>query len=75
MYTIYKSFLNTDTYNFDGLEWIIDGENGRYNYPGTYPEEYCKRLYAKGISWSRIQKEAYKGNAAESFRLRSEGNQ
>ena len=74
MYTIYNSFLNTDTHNFNGSEWIIDGERGRDSYPGTYPKEYCERLYQKGISWSKIQKEYHKGNIEESYRLRQEGN-
>lgn len=74
MYTICNSFLNTDAYNFNGSEWIIDGEHGRYSYPGTYPKEYCERLYQKGISWSRIQKEYHKGNIEESRRLLQEGN-
>ena len=74
MYNVYNSFLNTNTHNFGGMEWIIDGENGKYNYPGTYPEEYCRRLYQKGISWQKILREYNKGNTTKAFQLRSEGN-
>lgn len=56
-YNVYSYRLNGDTHNFDGLEWIIDGEAGRRNYPGTYPIEHCVRLYKDGISWEHVLKE------------------
>lgn len=54
---IYNHYLNANTKNYDGLEWVIDGENGRYTYPGTYPVEYCKRLYMQGKSWESMLRE------------------
>lgn len=51
MYNIYNTYLNSNTKNYDGLEWVIDGERGRWSYPGTYPREYCERLYRDGKSW------------------------
>ncbi len=51
---IYNTYLNGDTMNFGGMEWIIDGQCGRWNYPGSYPKEYCERLYKQGISWQSI---------------------
>ena len=56
-YTIYDTRLNGDTKNYGGLEWVIDGECGRRNYPGTYPREYCERLYMEGKSWESILKD------------------
>lgn len=56
-YNVYSYRLNSNTHNFDGLEWIIDGEAGRCNYPGTCPIEYCMGLYKDGISWDHVLKQ------------------
>ena len=52
--TVYNSILNSKTKNFNGLEWVVDGSMGRVNYPGTYPEEFCTRLYRAGIPWDIV---------------------
>ncbi len=46
--------LNADTYNFGGLEFVVDGERGRWVYPGTLPECLVKRMYMEGISYPPI---------------------
>ena len=57
MYTIYEIHLNGNTKNFGGLEWIVDGERGRMNYPGTWAECTVPEYYASGISFNRIIRE------------------
>lgn len=49
-WSVYDSHLNADIYNFGGLEWVVDGERGRYSYPGTFPECLVKRMYMEGVS-------------------------
>ena len=53
----YDVHLNGDTKNFGGLEWIVDGEYGRKNYPGTWAECTVRECYASGISFNRIVRE------------------
>ena len=54
-YNIYSVRLNADTHNFGGLEWIIDGENGRNNYPGTWAECTAREYYHKGWSCNHLR--------------------
>lgn len=49
-YTVWDCRLNANTMNFDGLEWVVDGERGRYTFPGSIPECLAVRLYANGLS-------------------------
>lgn len=49
-WSVLDSHLNADTYNFGGLEWVVDGERGRLVYPGTLPECMVKRMYMEGVS-------------------------
>ena len=50
---IYKIWLNADTQNFGGLEWIVDGEIGRMNYPGTWAECTVRAYYRRGLSYDK----------------------
>ena len=50
MYNVYNSRLNSNTKNFGGLEWVIDGECGRRNYPGTWAE--CKAIAYYKHGWN-----------------------
>ena len=51
MYNIYNIRLNSDTNFFDGLEWVIDGENGRMSYPGSWAQCTAVRYYRHGWNW------------------------
>ncbi len=48
MYTIYDVKLNSRTFNFGGLEWVVDGEIGRMVYPGTWAECVVRTYYSNG---------------------------
>ena len=54
MFNVYDIHLNGDTKNFGGLEWIVDGECGRRNYPGTWAECTAREHYSKGTSFKTI---------------------
>lgn len=47
-WNIYDCHLNRNTTNFDGTEWIVDGEYGRQNYPGYWKEKTAREYYANG---------------------------
>lgn len=47
---IYDVHLNNRTHNFGGLEYVVDGEMGRWTYPATLPECLVRRLYNDGLS-------------------------
>ena len=49
-WSVWDFHLNSYTYNYGGLEWIVDGERGRRAYPGTLPECLVKRMYMEGVS-------------------------
>lgn len=40
--------LNGDTKNYGGLEWVIDGEDGRKTYPGCWAECKAREYYLRG---------------------------
>lgn len=48
MYNIYIVYINRNTHNYGGAEWVIDGENGRYTYPATMHEEDARNMYSRG---------------------------
>lgn len=48
MYSVWDVHLNTDTKNFGGAEWVVDGERGRNTYPATMTKEEAVNLYRKG---------------------------
>jgi len=48
---IYRVRMNTDTENFDGIEWIVDGEDGRRNYPGSWAECTAREYYHRGWNY------------------------
>lgn len=48
-YNIYDVHPNFNTKNFGG-EYVVDGENGRYTYPFSWPECLVRRLYEDGLS-------------------------
>ena len=50
-YGIYDIHLNSDTYNFGGLEWVVDGEIGRKFYPASWPESKARKYYRNGWSY------------------------
>ena len=55
MFTIYDCHLNGRTMNFGGLEWVVDGERGRRNYPGTWPACLAKMCYQEGLSYDKVK--------------------
>lgn len=50
---IYDLRLNGNTHNFGGLEWIVDGEIGRMNYPGTWAECTVRAYYHRGLAYDK----------------------
>ena len=48
---IYRVWLNADTMNFGGLEWVVDGEDGYRNYPGTWAENLAWAFYERGLDF------------------------
>lgn len=48
MYTIYDVRKNYRTLNWDGEEWVVDGERGICTYPPTMTEEEVREAYARG---------------------------
>ena len=48
IYNVYNVHLNTDTIFFGGKEWIIDGGNGRWSYPGDWDKSKAIEYYKKG---------------------------
>lgn len=48
-YNVWDCHYNSNTKNFGGLEWVVDGECGRKTFPGSMPECLAKRLYAEGL--------------------------
>ena len=51
---IWDIHLNGNTHNYGGLEWVVDGENGRKTYPGTWAECTVREYYAKGWKYNHI---------------------
>lgn len=49
-WNVYDLWLNGNTKNFGGLEWVADGEHGYRTYPGTLPECLVIRLYGEGLN-------------------------
>lgn len=49
-YAIYDVHINRNTYNWGGCEWVVDGENGRDTYPGSWDEKKVRKYYRNG--WS-----------------------
>ena len=47
-YGVYDVHINHNTKNFGGCEWIVDGENGRLNYPGSWTKEEAVEAYRRG---------------------------
>ena len=52
MYGIYYVCLNSNTRNWGGLEWVIDGERGRDTFPGTWEKEKAIAYYRRGWAWT-----------------------
>jgi len=50
---IYDIHLNSNTYNFGGLEWVVDGDMGRMVYPGTWAECTARAYYRKGCPYNK----------------------
>ena len=48
MYTVYDIHYETSTHNWNGAEWIVDGERGRYSYPPTMTKEEVRKAYSEG---------------------------
>ena len=53
-HAIYHMNLNTETENFGGREWIVDGDMGRWNYPGNWSAETVRQYYADGIAFNKV---------------------
>ena len=49
--SIWNVSLNSNTRNFGGLQWIIDGEDGRRNYPGCWAECQARAWYKRGLNY------------------------
>ena len=49
---IWNVQMNANTFNFGGLEWVVDGEVGRMVYPGSWAECTVREYYRRG--WSYI---------------------
>lgn len=50
-YNIWNAYLNRNTKNWDGKEWVIDGEIGRMTYPGDLPLATVCEYYKNGKSF------------------------
>lgn len=48
MYTIWNVTRNTNTFNFGGAEWVVDGEIGRMVYPGHWDKSTVCTYYSHG---------------------------
>lgn len=57
---IWNVHLNCDTYNFGGMEWVVDGEDGRRVYPGTWAECIVREYYQNGWPYDMDILEAIK---------------
>lgn len=55
-YVIWNVHKNTETFNFGGAEWVVDGELGRMVYPGNWDKSIACTYYAHG--WGYDHKEA-----------------
>ena len=47
-YNVWNLYMNTHTLNWDGKEWVVDGENGRWTYPGSLDVAAVVEYYGKG---------------------------
>lgn len=54
-WNVYSVMLNKETRNFGGIEWVVDGKNGRATYPGILRKEEARRLYQAGKSFSTTE--------------------
>ena len=45
MYTIYDIRINRNTKNWNGCEWVVDGEAGIMTFPATMTEEEVRKQY------------------------------
>lgn len=52
---IYHMNLNTETENFGGKEWIVDGDMGRWNYPGQWDAATVCKYYEDGIAFNQVE--------------------
>lgn len=50
-YAIYDVHLNRNTFNWGGCEWVVDGENGRDTYPGSWDEKKVRKYYRNGWNY------------------------
>ena len=50
MYSVWDVHLNTETKNWDGREWVVDGERGRDTFPGDWTKEKAVRYYRNRLS-------------------------
>ncbi len=51
-FVIYDIHLNEHTLNWGGKEWVVDGENGRWTYPGALDIVTVIDCYRKGVTES-----------------------
>ena len=56
-YSVWNTRFVTDTKNFGGREWVVDGENGRWNYPGDWPVERAENMYRRGEAYTPLEYE------------------
>ena len=61
LFNIYDVHLNADTQNFDGLEWVIDGELGRKTYPGSWAECTARSCYERGVDYPSLMGMTFRG--------------
>lgn len=47
-YTIWDISINRNTNNFNGSEWVVDGERGRETYSPDLSKEEVRKLYQEG---------------------------
>ena len=51
-YSVWDAHINTRTFNWGGKEWVVDGENGRWFYPGNLDRAVVIEYYEKGVTWN-----------------------
>ena len=56
-YAVWHVYLNRDTFNFGGQEWVVDGECGRDTFPGSWPRDKAVRYYRNGWGFDHKEEE------------------
>ena len=54
-FIIWNVTRNTETFNFNGAEWVVDGELGRMVYPGSWDKSLACAYYSHGWSHAHVE--------------------